>query len=202
MLLLRDYILKEPFWLMETNLGDKSPILKSNALVRFATRADLPRIAHIARVTWDSTYSQTIAAKNRQEFLERAYAPENLVGAINGSGHWFYVAEVEDSLVGFGHFLRRYHRSHARAELVRLYVLPDYQDAGIGTSILKTGFAALAKAKIEECFVSVQASNTRARKFYERHGFVYHRDHGQFLGTQIITLVEYVRPIDEAELGP
>jgi ribosomal protein S18 acetylase RimI-like enzyme len=187
---------------METDLSDKSSVLKPNALVRFATYTDLPRVAHIARVTWDSTYSQTIAAKNRQEFLERAYAPENLVGAINGPGHWFYVAEVDGNLVGFGHFLRRYHRSHARAELVRLYVLPDYQDAGIGTSILKTGFAALATAKIEECFVSVQASNTRARKFYERHGFVHHRDHGQFLGTQIITLVEYVRPITETDMVP
>ena len=184
---------------METNLANKPTLNSSDVLVRFATPEDLPRIAYIARITWDSTYSQTIAIQNRQEFLERSYAPENLVSAINGEGHWFYVAEIEGTVIGFGHFLRRYHRSQSRAELVRLYVLPEHQDGGIGTSILRTGFAALAEAEIEECFVSVQATNTRARKFYERHGFVHHRDHGQFLGTQIITLVEYVRPINQAE---
>ena len=167
-------------------------------LVRFATQADVPQIAHIARLTWDATYRNTIDAKNRREFLARAYTAENLAGAITGAGHWFYVAEWDGNVVGFGHYLRRYHRSQARAELIRLYVLPEYQKLGIGTDLLKTGFAALARAKIEQCFVSVQASNTRAQKFYERYGFVHHRVHGQFLGTQIVTLIEYIRPIGEA----
>ena len=169
-------------------------------LVRLAARADLPQIAHIARVTWEATYKKTIAPENRREFLTRAYKPENLADAIDAPGHWFYVAEVQARVVGFGHFLRRYHPSRARAELVRLYVLPGFQSMGIGTVILKTGFVALADDGIEQCFVSVQASNIAARKFYERHGFAFHRNHGQFLGTQIVTLAEYVRPIDPSEV--
>jgi ribosomal protein S18 acetylase RimI-like enzyme len=169
--------------------------------IRFATHADLPQIAQIARVTWDDTYKETIALENRHEFLERAYKPQNLEDSIDAPGHWFYVAEREKQVVGFGHFLRRYHPTIARAELVRLYVLPNYQNLGIGEAILKTGFAALARAKMEQCFVSVQTSNAKARRFYERHGFTFHRSHGQFLGTQIITLAEYVRPISKADLN-
>jgi ribosomal protein S18 acetylase RimI-like enzyme len=168
--------------------------------IRFATQADLSQIAYIARVTWDDTYKDTIALENRREFLERAYKPQNLEDSLDAPGHWFYVAEWAQQVVGFGHFLRRYHPTIARAELVRLYVLPNYQNRGIGEAILKTGFAALAKTNIEQCFVSVQTSNARARRFYERHGFTFHRSHGQFLGTQIITLAEYVRPITEADL--
>ncbi len=171
-------------------------------LVRPATHADLPQIAHIARLTWDATYNKTIAPENRREFLARAYKPENLADGIGAPGHWFYVGEVGEDVVGFGHFLRRYHPNHSRAELVRLYVLPGYQSMGIGTLILKTGFAALAEAGIEQCFVSVQATNTAARKFYERHGFTFHRNHGQFLGTQIVTLAEYVRAINGADATP
>jgi ribosomal protein S18 acetylase RimI-like enzyme len=167
--------------------------------VRFATQADLEKVAQIARITWDATYNQTIAAENRHEFLQRAYKPRNLASAIDAPGHWFYVAELGGEVVGFGHFLQRYHPSQPRAELVRLYVLPEYQGLGLGTLLLRTGFAALAKAGIEQCFVSVQDSNASAKKFYERHGFTYHRRHGQFLGTQIITLVEFVRPITKAE---
>lgn len=185
---------------MDTKNEQLSSGLPPDVVIRFATHADLPKIMHIAQVTWEDTYSDTIAAENRQEFLRRAYKPENLASAINAPGHWLYVVEYKGEAVGFGHFLRRYHPTQARAELVRLYVLPGYQSVGRGGLILKTGFAALARAKIEQCFVSVQATNTAARKFYERHGFVYHRSHGQFLGTQIVTLAEYIRPITEADL--
>jgi ribosomal protein S18 acetylase RimI-like enzyme len=169
-------------------------------VVRLATYDDLTQIAHIARVTWDDTYNQTIALENRREFLARAYKPEHLAGAIQADGHWFYVAEIDGHAAGFGHFLQRYHPSQRRAELVRLYILPDFQSLGLGTAILKTGFSALARSRIEQCFVSVQSSNMSARKFYERHKFIFHRTHGQFLGTQIITMVEYVRPITEMDL--
>jgi ribosomal protein S18 acetylase RimI-like enzyme len=168
--------------------------------VRFATQADLAQIAHIARITWDDTYKDIIAPENRHEFVERAYKPKNLEDSIDTPGHWFYVAEWTGQVVGFGHFLQRYHPIRPRAELVRLYILPNYQNLGVGAAILKTGFAALARATIEQCFVSVQSGNMKARHFYERHGFTFHRTHGQFLGTQIITLVEYVRPITQGDL--
>lgn len=173
---------------------------QTGVIIRPATEADLSYIAYIARVTWDATYNKTIAAKNRHEFLQRAYKTETLADAIDAPGHWFYVVEFAEEAVGFGHFLQRYHPTQARAELVRLYVLPGYQSVGRGEALLKQGFSDLAQAQIEQCFVSVQESNTPARRFYERHGFSYHRSHGQFLGTQIVTLAEYTRPITEEDL--
>ena len=183
---------------MEKEITDR-PAVTAQHIVRPATHADLPRIAHIARVTWDTTYNKTVAAENRREFLERSYKPENLAGSIDVPNHWFYVAELAGTVIGFGHFLKRYHPTVDRAELVRLYILPEYQHMGIGTIILKTGFAALSRARIDQCFVSVQSTNTSARKFYENNGFTFHRSHGQFLGTQIVTLAQYVRPISEAD---
>jgi ribosomal protein S18 acetylase RimI-like enzyme len=173
---------------------------EEQVVVRFANLDDLTQIAYVARVTWDATYNQTISLENRRDFLERSYKAENLQAAINAAGHWFYVAEIAGQIVGFGHFLKRYHPVQARAELVRLYVLPEYQNAQIGHTLLKSGFSDLARAGIEQCFVSVQSSNYSARRFYERHGFRFRGSHGQFLGTQIITLVEYVRPISEADI--
>lgn len=183
-------------------MQDELKILtEQNAVVvRFATCSDLPHIAHIARITWDATYNDTIAPENRREFLERAYTAENLESSLDAPGHWFYVAEYEHKVVGFGHFLKRYHPTQSRAELVRLYVLPEYQNLNIGRTILHTGFDALARAGIEQCFVSVQSNNRSARRFYERHGFKVRSTHGQFLGTQIITLAEYVRPITPHDL--
>ncbi len=175
---------------------------KSGLVIRYATHEDIPQIAHIARVTWDNTYSDTIDIENRQQFLQRAYKTENLVEAIDVPGHWFYIAEdaAQNQLVGFAHFLKRYHPTQARSELVRLYILPEHQNLGRGKALLKKGFQDLAQDGIEQCFVSVQESNVLARKFYERHGFTYRRNHGQFLGTQIVTLVEYIRPITSTDV--
>ena len=188
--------------LLQKKFSFTDTVMSKKHCVRFATQDDLSAIAHVAHVTWDDTYNNVIAPENRREFLERAYKPENLLPSINASGHWFYVAELGHQVIGFGHFLRRYHPTQARAELVRLYVLPGYQNMFVGTTILETGFDALARDNIEQCFVSVQSSNKMARKFYERHGFKFHRTHGQFLGTQIITLVEYTRSIGNADIKP
>jgi ribosomal protein S18 acetylase RimI-like enzyme len=168
--------------------------------VRFAGYDDLPQVAEIARITWDVTYNETIAPENRREFLQGSYKIENLKGSLNTPGHWFYVAEFNKQVVGFGHFLKRYHPTQSRAELVRLYVLPEHQKRRIGHTILKTGFSDLARDGVEQCFVSVQSGNQIARRFYERHGFKFRDTHGQFLGTQIITLAEYVRPITTEDI--
>jgi ribosomal protein S18 acetylase RimI-like enzyme len=181
-------------------IADDPTTSPTNLIIRFATLNDLEQISHIAHITWNKTYSGTIDVANRKEFLDRAYKPENLAEAIDVPGHWFYVAELDDEIIGFGHFLQRYHRTLPRAELVRLYVLPDYQSLGVGRHILKTGFAALAEAGIEQCVVSVQETNKLARKFYERHGFEYHQKHGQFLGTQIVVLAQYIRPITKDDI--
>jgi ribosomal protein S18 acetylase RimI-like enzyme len=173
---------------------------QAGVVIRPVREADLLQIARIAKVTWDATYDKTIAAENRYEFLQRAYKTEALADAIDAPGHWFYVVEFEGEAVGFGHFLQRYHPTQARAELVRLYVLPGYQSVGRGEALLKRGFSDLAQARIEQCFVSVQESNAMARRFYERHGFSYHRSHGQFLGTQIVILAEYIRPITAEDM--
>lgn len=186
---------------MKENLSRSSLLnLPEGLVIRPVTRADLLQVAHVARITWDATYTQTIAPENRREFLEQSYRPENLADAVDAANHWFYVADLNQQVVGFGHFLQRYHPNRRRAELVRLYVLPEYQHTGIGSNILKTGFTALAQAQFEECFVSVQASNASARKFYEKHGFTFHRNHGQFLGTQIVIMAEYTRPITARDL--
>ena len=79
-----------------------SPTSPANLIIRFATPDDLEQISHIAHVTWNKTYSSTIALANRKEFLDRAYKPENLATAINVPGHWFYVAELDGEIIGFG----------------------------------------------------------------------------------------------------
>ncbi len=166
-----------------------------NFTIRLATNVDLPQITHVANVTWQATYHNAITLENQRDFLAQLYKPEILANSLTAMGQWLYVSQVENKVVGFGHFVQRYHPTQHRAELVSLYVLPDYQSKGIGQAILETAFATLSKANITQCTASVKTTNIQACKFYERNGFVFHRKHGQFLGRQIIILMEYIRSI-------
>ena len=156
--------------------------------IRPATRADVPGIAEVAHHTWNVTYAQSVAAHNRQQFLDQAYAPEALTEAISDKLGWFYVAVQEQKILGFAQYVRRF---DGQGELVRIYVHPDHQRRGIGHAFLTTGLNAMATAKIHSCYVSTEANNTRTRAFYERLGFHPHREYAHFLGDQIIRLVEY-----------
>ena len=156
--------------------------------IRSATRADVPGIAEVAHQTWNVTYVQSIAAHNRQQFLDQAYTPEALTEAIRDKLGWFYVADQEQKVVGFAQYLRRF---DGQGELVRIYVHPDHQRRGIGHAFLATGLTAMAAANIRSCYVSAEANNTSTRAFYERIGFRPHREYARFLGDQIIRLVEY-----------
>jgi ribosomal protein S18 acetylase RimI-like enzyme len=156
--------------------------------IRPALPDDAPGIAQVARVTWDATYGQSIAAHNRRQFLDRAYSLEAVRATIEREPDWLYVATYGQKVVGFAQYLRRF---DGDGELVRIYIHPDHQRRGIGRAFLKNGLAALAAAGIGQCYVSVEMDNSPARAFYERFGFRLHREYGRFLGDQIIRLAEY-----------
>ncbi|MCI0714118.1 MAG: GNAT family N-acetyltransferase [Chloroflexi bacterium] len=58
------------------------------------------------------------------------------------------------------------------AEISDLFVIPGHRGQGIGTDILKTLLEKARKAGYTDIEIGVLASNTRARRLYERVGFV------------------------------
>jgi len=62
---------------------------------------------------------------------------------------------------------------HPQAQfLTDLYLMPEFQGQGIGSSILGSLIAEARSAGVP-LFVQVLDSNPRARRHYERHGFTY-----------------------------
>lgn len=166
--------------------------LGKDYVLRPATVKDAPGITRVAFYTWNATYAHSVAFHNRQEFLAQAYAPQALQESINQAYSWFYVAIQGSAVVGFAQYVRRF---DAQGELVRIYVHPDHQRRGIGRAFLGIGLAAMAEAGISHCHVSVEINNRAGRSFYEHFGFRRRREYGQFLGDQLIRLVEYVGPV-------
>ena len=156
-------------------------------IVRRATCADSVAVARAARETWHVTYAHSVAPHNQLQVLERSSAPDALAQAIAAEHSWFYVADDGGRVVGFAQFMRR---ADGQGELARLYVLPDHQRRGIGCAFLASGAEAMKMAGIELCYASVEMDNSPAMTFYRRFGFRRHREHANFLGDQVVRLIE------------
>ena len=82
------------------------------------------------------------------------------------AGRWkVTIAEVNDKLVGFLAI------APAEQRLDQIFVAPSKQRHGIGAELLK-----IAKQRLPDGFwLKADATNDRARKFYERHGLTFTR---------------------------
>ena len=57
------------------------------------------------------------------------------------------------------------------AEIETLSILPEFRGLGVGSNLMAAIYAELRKDGIEEVSLGVVATNLKAIRFYERHGF-------------------------------
>ena len=125
---------------------------------------DIPAVRRAAHRTWSDTYSDTIPEEVREKFLERAYSEAALGRRIKRDV--FLVAEVDGEVVGFADFQPI---SRAEVYLGAIYVLPEHQNVGVGTRLLRAGTEQFPPSAA--ITLNVERANDRARSFYEAHGF-------------------------------
>lgn len=77
------------------------------------------------------------------------------------------VAVHDDAVVGHAMFVA----DGTGARELAVFVHQDYQDAGVGTHLLRAGFDHARRAGVTDVWLSVDRSNRRAHAVYERLGF-------------------------------
>ncbi len=140
--------------------------------LRPAAPADARAIARIHVETWRTTYPGMLPDKalidmtvdNKARSWRHALAQPGAAGAI-------LLAEMPgDGAIGFASAGNNRHANLPFAgEVQTLYVLPDWQNQGIGRQLLNGCFAALRGRGLASAVVWVLADNP-ARFFYERMG--------------------------------
>lgn len=168
------------------NYGERS--MEAKVLLRLAVKQDANSIINVARITWHDTYAGIILPENQELLIGRWYTPSAIEEAINQKESWFYVAIVQELIIGYAQFVIR---ENGRGELTRIYVLPEYQRQGIGSRMLKEGIASFVKRGVEEAFVDVEKDNIKGINFYEREGFQRTRELSFELPGQNLKLLEY-----------
>lgn len=144
---------------------DKSPVK-----VRFASENDLKAVTEIAQ----STFPLACPPESKISELER-YRTENLSynnfkEIINEASNKLWVAVIDSKTVGF--CLVKI-SSNTKAELSKLYVVPEYHGRGAASMLANAAISFAKSRKIKVVTLSVFHGNNRAKSFYKRLGFKY-----------------------------
>jgi ribosomal-protein-alanine N-acetyltransferase len=123
-----------------------------SAVVRRATESDFGDILDIDRLAFAPLWRNT---------------PLTLAEFLSGSSY-FYVAELEQHVVGYVHASLVGRHGH----LTRIAVHPQFQGQQVGVRLLADVLSFFRRQRVFGVTVNTQRDNVRARRLYEWFGFV------------------------------
>lgn len=160
--------------------------------IRAAERRDAAAIAAFGSVAFRRTYEDAVPKRLVDTVVGQTYTTTALERTIarctREEGAHFLVAEdADERVVGYLHF----DSAGSEPELHRIYVDPEQTGRGIGHLLVEELHRRLPAGS--SYVLLVVAANTRAIRFYERHGL--QRDHE-------VDAVQHYRDAMNVELPP
>lgn len=145
-----------------------------NIEIKDATSGDVEGIWYVTRESWLDTYPNEEYGVTREEIeqkydrssLETKAKLERRREVVNTrSNHHEWVAKTDNKVVGWC-----YARSDKGNLVQALYILPEYQNQGIGSKLLKEALGWFDPK--EDVFLGVVVYNQKAMNFYTKFGFI------------------------------
>lgn len=145
--------------------------------VRTATLDDSDQTARAHIRAWQAAYGHALPAAYLASFDPSEWAQRRRAQlAAQTPPSECFVAEVEDAIVGHatvGPFRDPDGTDNRRVgEILAIYVVPEQWSAGIGSALMRTALDHLVGHGLTEVRLWVIADNPRARRFYERFGYI------------------------------
>lgn len=143
--------------------------------IRKLKLSDAKEYVTLHNLVWQSAYAHIFP---KEVFIDREKRSkekiENFHNLVNAPNEIGYVAEIDNTIVGFMNATLISNYEHFKdlgyAELMGLYIHPDYQNKGIGSSF-KQIFVDWAKNQgATKYVIGVLRDNFNARKVYEKWG--------------------------------
>lgn len=134
-------------------------------IIRSMDYTDINEVQRIAKVSWNATYEGIIPLEIQDNFLKSAYNDEQMKLRLERSV--IYIAEVEGQVAGFANYSPV--RDGGKVELAAIYLHPNFQGQGIGTTLLQQAVTELDGLK--NIYINVEKDNTIGMNFYKAKGF-------------------------------
>lgn len=142
--------------------------------IRAAFPEDARDFAHVICESWKAAYADIITPEEiavKADFERRAASFQTILTERKGQ---YYLAFDGDKPCGL--CCTRSGRDAdlpEYGEVVSLYTLKEFWGCGVGKLLMDTALAELKRLGYHKVFLWVFERNTRARRFYEKYGFVF-----------------------------
>lgn len=155
-------------------------------MIRTGTIDDIASVQEIAYISWNDTYEGIIPSPIQKSFLEKSYSTPMMEMRLKKT--IMLVAMHEEEPIGFANFTKL--DQDGDAELIALYLKPEYQRNGYGKQLLSSGLSYLLNGS--ELSVYVEAENEKGRNFYEATGFEFVEEFEELFEGHPLKTAKYV----------
>ena len=141
---------------------------------RPATRSDMPGVAALFERSFVHTFGHLYRAEDLDTFLAQSTV-EAWEKERDDQRFAFFLAEAEGQIVGFvklGPSSLPVETDRPFIELRTIYLHPDWLGRGLSAPLMDWAIAEARRRGAEELYLTVYVDNVRARRLYERYGFV------------------------------
>ncbi|MCO6491931.1 MAG: GNAT family N-acetyltransferase [Phaeodactylibacter sp.] len=144
--------------------------------IRLAEAPDLPALRDIARLTFAEAFSARNTASDMDKYLDESLSLEKLAAELAHPESLFFFAEFNGRVIGY--LKVNWGKAQTESlpefalEIERIYVLAEYHGKSVGKKLFEKAFQLAQQKKMEAIWLGVWEENTKAIRFYRKHGFV------------------------------
>ena len=140
-----------------------------NFRIEPVTRADVERLAVLAREIWRAHYAAIIGTAQIEYMLAQRYEPRIVREELGRDGTWWDKLMAGETMAGFASYFLT--GVPAQMKLDKLYVHPDYQRRGLGGRMIARVCAVARRRGCGRLVLAVNKHNRSAIDAYLKHGF-------------------------------
>ena len=142
-----------------------------------ATLADAEALAVLGAATFSDTFSGTCTDDDMQEFLAENFNLQQVENELANEQDLYYLAISNGKPFGYLRLMEDYSnfplmKQWKALELKRLYVDKAFHGLGIAQDLMKFAEQLARQNQFEVIWLGVWEHNLRAKKFYEKSGFI------------------------------
>lgn len=141
---------------------------------RDATAADAATLDRIFDASFCDTFAHLYRPEDLDSFLS-SFGIDDWEAQLDDSAYAFRIAEADGQAVGYlklGPLKLPVQTARSAILLDQLYILKEYHGVGIAHGLMDWALAEAATRGVEEMYLTVFTENHRARRFYDRYGFI------------------------------
>lgn len=155
--------------------------MENNVHIRNVKAGDEKTLAYIQTESWKNAFNKILSKEDLDKYTDINKAEEMYTMLLNDNIGNGFILSVDNA----AHCIAYWDKSRDEdmsdcAELICIHSLHENWGKGYGSIMMNHILKEIKKSNLNNVFLWVFEENTRARKFYEKHGFTLTKNSKKF----------------------